>query len=163
MLGGECDRGDRKFRVVEDTWLGVAGMAVPDWTLTAGFFFIFTAGLGAVVGLDSGFVGLAIFLVAVSLGCLGPFVTGYRKGFCFVSEVLVPLTTASRTSCIRSSPRSLSAELLARCVFYLAGWPVSVLFWPCLWSCYAGAALASFHLVQPRYFVFWLTHHRSTG
>jgi hypothetical protein len=34
------------------------------------------AGLGTAVGLGSGFPGLAVFLVAVTLGCMGDFVTG---------------------------------------------------------------------------------------
>ena len=52
------------------------GLATVVLTLMAGFFFGFTvAGLGAAVGLDSSFVGLAVFLVAVTSYCLGASVT----------------------------------------------------------------------------------------
>jgi hypothetical protein len=42
-----------------------------------GFFLCFPAAdLGAAVDLGSGFLGLAVFLVSVTLGCSGAFVTG---------------------------------------------------------------------------------------
>ena len=46
-------------------------------TLVAALFLGLTeAGLGAVVDLGSFFLGLDVFLVAVTLGCLGASVTG---------------------------------------------------------------------------------------
>jgi hypothetical protein len=59
------------------TTSGVLGLAVAVFTLAAAFFFDFpAAGLVTTVDLDSGFLGLAVFLVAVTLGCLGTSVTG---------------------------------------------------------------------------------------
>jgi hypothetical protein len=53
------------------------GLGAVVLTLTVGFFLGFpVAGLRATVGLGSGFLGLAVFLVAVTLGCLGASVTG---------------------------------------------------------------------------------------
>jgi hypothetical protein len=52
-------------------------LAAAVFTLVAAFFFDFpAAGLVAAVDLGSGFLGPAIFLVAVTLGCLGTSVTG---------------------------------------------------------------------------------------
>jgi hypothetical protein len=53
------------------------GLAATVLTLVAAFFFGFqAASLVAAVDLGLGFLGLAIFLVAVTLGCLGMSVTG---------------------------------------------------------------------------------------
>ena len=52
-------------------------MAAAVLTLVAAFFFDFpAAGLVAAVDLGSGFLGLAVFLVAVTLACSGASVTG---------------------------------------------------------------------------------------
>jgi len=57
--------------------LGVVGLAATVLTLAAAFFLGFpVAGLGAAVGLGSGFSGLAVFLVVVTLGSSGASVTG---------------------------------------------------------------------------------------
>jgi uncharacterized membrane protein YeaQ/YmgE (transglycosylase-associated protein family) len=59
------------------TTLGVVGLAATVLTLAAAFFFDFPAAdLGAAVDVCSGFLGLAVFLVAATLGCSGAFVTG---------------------------------------------------------------------------------------
>jgi hypothetical protein len=56
---------------------GVVGLPAAVLTLVAAFFVDFpAAGLGAAVDVVSGFLGLAVFLVAVTLGCLGASVTG---------------------------------------------------------------------------------------
>jgi hypothetical protein len=61
---------------VGTTSLGVEGLAAVDWALAAAFFLGFTAaGLGSAVALDSGFLGLAVLLVAVTVGFLGATVT----------------------------------------------------------------------------------------
>jgi hypothetical protein len=53
------------------------GLATVVFTLAAAFFFDFSAaGLVAAVYLGSGFLGPAVFLVAITLGCLGTSVTG---------------------------------------------------------------------------------------
>jgi hypothetical protein len=55
----------------------VVGLAAVVLTLGVVFFLGFpAAGLGAVVDFGSGFLGLAVFLVAVTLGCLGDSLTG---------------------------------------------------------------------------------------
>ena len=52
--------------------MGVVLLADPVSTIATAFVLGFAAtGLGAAAGLGSGFLGLAVFLVAVSLGCLG--------------------------------------------------------------------------------------------
>jgi hypothetical protein len=57
------------------TTLGVVGLAATVLTLAVPFFFDFpSTDLGAAVDVGSGFLGLAVFLVA--LGCSGAFVTG---------------------------------------------------------------------------------------
>jgi hypothetical protein len=57
--------------------LGVVGLSVTVLTLATAFCLGFTvAVLGAAVGLGSGFFGLAVILLAVTLGCLGVTVTG---------------------------------------------------------------------------------------
>jgi hypothetical protein len=62
---------------VGTTSLGVVGLAATDWALAAAFFLGFTAaGLGSAAALDSGFLGLAVFLVVVTVGFLGTTVTG---------------------------------------------------------------------------------------
>jgi hypothetical protein len=68
-------------RKVEDwvgtTSSGVVGLAVAVLTLAAVFFFVFkAAGLVAAVNFGLGFLGPAVFLVAVILGCEGASVTG---------------------------------------------------------------------------------------
>ena len=61
--------GDHKF--------GVVGLAAAILTFAAAFFLGFPAtGLGATVDLGSGFLGLAVILVDVTLGCLGASVAG---------------------------------------------------------------------------------------
>jgi hypothetical protein len=53
------------------------GLEAAVLTLTVSFFFDFPAAdLGAAGHLLSGYLGLAVFLVAVTLGCLGSSVTG---------------------------------------------------------------------------------------
>jgi hypothetical protein len=62
---------------VETTISGVVGLAATVLKLAAAFLFDFPAAdLGAAVDLGSGFLGLAVFLVAVTLGCSGDSVTG---------------------------------------------------------------------------------------
>jgi hypothetical protein len=62
---------------VGTTWSGGVGLAVAVLTLAAAFFFIFpAAGLVAAVGFGLGFIGPAVFLVAVTLGCEDASVTG---------------------------------------------------------------------------------------
>jgi hypothetical protein len=62
---------------VGTTKSGVFGLAAAVLTLLAAFFFDFpAAGLVAAVELASGFLGPAVFLVAVTLGCLDNSVTG---------------------------------------------------------------------------------------
>jgi hypothetical protein len=57
--------------------VGVVGLTAAVLTIAAAFFFGFpAAGLGPAVDLVSGFLGLAVFLVAVTLGCSGASVTG---------------------------------------------------------------------------------------
>jgi hypothetical protein len=53
------------------------GLAAALFTLAAAFFFDFPAtGLVDAVDLDSGFLGPAVFLATVTLGCLGTSLTG---------------------------------------------------------------------------------------
>jgi len=62
---------------VGTTRSGVAGLAAVVFTITAAFFYDFpAAGLIAAVDLGSSFLGPAVILVAVTLGCLGTSVTG---------------------------------------------------------------------------------------
>lgn len=57
--------------------LVVEGLSATVLTLVATFFLGFTVtALGTAVGLGSGFLGLAVFLVEVSFGCMGASVTG---------------------------------------------------------------------------------------
>ena len=69
------------------TSFGVVGLASAVLTLAAGFFLGFpVAGLGAAVGLGSSFSGLAVLLLAVTLDCSGPTVTGSGEGFGLEAE-----------------------------------------------------------------------------
>jgi hypothetical protein len=75
---------------VGTTRSGVVGFEAAVLTLAASFFLDFQgAGLVVAVDLGLGFLGLAVFLVAVTLGCLDAPVTG-REGF--GGGVLVALT-----------------------------------------------------------------------
>jgi hypothetical protein len=59
------------------TRLFAVGLAAAIFTLVAAVFLDLTvATLGAAVVLGSDFLGLAVFLVAVTFGCLGACVTG---------------------------------------------------------------------------------------
>jgi hypothetical protein len=59
------------------TSFGVVCLAFADWTLAAAFFLGFiAASLGSAAGLDSGFLGLTVFLVALTVGFLCATVTG---------------------------------------------------------------------------------------
>ena len=61
---------------------GVVRLAAAVFTLAAAFFFDFpAAGLFAAVDLGSGFLGRAVFLVAVILGCLDTSVNDWVVGF----------------------------------------------------------------------------------
>ena len=73
---------------------GGVGLAAAVLTLAAAFFLgIPAAGLGCAVDLGSGFLGLVVFLVAVTLGCSGVSVTGWAEGFGIGAGVVVALTT----------------------------------------------------------------------
>ena len=64
-------------RLGGDTRSGVVVLAAAILTLMAAFFFVFTAaGLVAAVHFALGFLGPAVFLVAVTLGCEGSSVNG---------------------------------------------------------------------------------------
>jgi hypothetical protein len=59
------------------TRLGVEGLAAVVLTLAAAFLLALpVARLGAAVRLGSGFLGLTVSLVAVTIGCTGASVTG---------------------------------------------------------------------------------------
>jgi hypothetical protein len=59
------------------TSLGVEGLAAAVFTLVAAFLLALpVARLGAAVGLGSGFLGLAVSLVAVTIGWTGSSVSG---------------------------------------------------------------------------------------
>jgi hypothetical protein len=107
--------------------------------------------LGAADVLGSAFSGFAFFIVVVTGGSLGAFVTvwGFRLG---VGEGVLALTTRPpRPTWLHPSPKSLcSAEGSTRLAFGAAGWLVAT-----VWRLRAGvrfgrAALASFHFTQPR-------------
>jgi hypothetical protein len=67
---------------VGTTSSGVVGLSAVVLTLAAVFFFGFpAAGLGPAVDLGSGFLGLAVFLAAVTFACSGASVTGWGEGF----------------------------------------------------------------------------------
>jgi hypothetical protein len=64
-------------RLGGDYQFGFVGLAAAVLTLAAAFFFDFpAAGLGPAEDLGSGFLGLAVFLVAVTLGCSGTSMIG---------------------------------------------------------------------------------------
>jgi hypothetical protein len=57
---------------VGTTSLGVERLAPEGWALVAAFFLGFTAaGLESAAALDSSFLGLAVLLVAITVGFLG--------------------------------------------------------------------------------------------
>jgi hypothetical protein len=58
------------------TWYGFVCLAAVVLTLAAAFLYFLTADLVAAVDLGSGFLGPDVFLVVVTLGCLGASVTG---------------------------------------------------------------------------------------
>ena len=63
------------------TSLGVVGLAAAVSAIVTAFFLGFAAaGLGAAAVLGSGFLGLAVLLVAVTLGCLGASMSGWGEG-----------------------------------------------------------------------------------
>ena len=134
---------------VGTTRLGVVGVAAAVLTLAAAFFLDFPeARLGAAVDLSSGFWGLAVSLVAVSIGFSGASVTGWGGGLgCgLVGGFVVALTTW-----FHPSARSIySAVGPARWALGAAGWPVATLFRLHSGACFARAALASFHFTQQR-------------
>ena len=69
-------------------------MAAAGLTLAAAFFFAFpAAGLVAAAEFGFGFLGPAVFLVAVTLGCEGASVTGLGVGYGFGVGVVVALKT----------------------------------------------------------------------
>ena len=73
---------------------GDVSLAVAILTVVAAFFLVFpAAGLECAVGLGLGFLGLAVFLVAVTLGCSGASMTGWGEGFGIGVRVMVALTT----------------------------------------------------------------------
>jgi hypothetical protein len=81
---------------VRTTSSGVVGLAATVLTLAAASFFDFpVADLGAAVDLVSGFLGLAVFLVAATLGCSGAFVPG-GEGF-GIGDVVALTTRPPRT------------------------------------------------------------------
>jgi hypothetical protein len=63
---------------VGTTRLGFVGLAAVFSSLAAVYFFLGfpVSGLGVGLELVSGFVGLAVFLLAVNLECLSAYVTG---------------------------------------------------------------------------------------
>ena len=74
--------------------------------VTAFFLGFAAAGLGAAAVLGSGFLGLAVLLVVVSLGCLGASVIGWGEGIGSGVGLAKALTTW-----LHPSPRFLcSAE-----------------------------------------------------
>ena len=73
---------------------GVEGLAAAVLSIAAAFFFVFTAaGLVAAGDFGLGFLGPAVFLVVVTLGCEGASVTGLGVGLGFGVGVVVALTT----------------------------------------------------------------------
>jgi len=76
MLGWRSVRGDSRCPRVGRWKFGFFSASV--LTLAAAFFFGFpAAGLVAAVDFGLGFLGPAVFLVAVTLGCMGASVTGW--------------------------------------------------------------------------------------
>jgi hypothetical protein len=79
------------------------------------FFFDFPAGdLEADDHLGSGFLGLAVFPVEFSIGCLGSSMTDLGEGFPFVVIVIVTLTTHQHRASDSAPRASLSAPQKAR-------------------------------------------------
>jgi hypothetical protein len=67
---------------VGTTSFGFVRLAAAVSTIATVFFLGFAAaGLGAAAGLVWGFLGLAVFLVAVTLGCFSASVPGLGEGF----------------------------------------------------------------------------------
>jgi hypothetical protein len=88
MLEVESDRGCERFPrpsggiLCGDHQVQFVGLSATVLTHAAAFFFIFSeAGLVAAVDLSLGFLGPAVFLVTITLGCLGASVTGCEEGF----------------------------------------------------------------------------------
>jgi hypothetical protein len=62
---------------VRTTRSGVVGLVTAVFTLAVAFFKGYrAAGLGPAADLVSGFLGMAVFLVEVNIGCSGASVTG---------------------------------------------------------------------------------------
>lgn len=81
---------------VGTTKLGIVDLVVAVLTLMAAFFLNFpVAGTGAAVVLGSGFSGLAVLLLVVTVGCSGTSITllGVGFGFGLVGGVVVAFTT----------------------------------------------------------------------
>ena len=79
---------------VGTTRSGAVGLAAAVLILAAAFFFVFpAASLVAALDLGLGFLGPAVFLVAVTSGCVSASVTGSGEGF--GGGVLVALTTSA--------------------------------------------------------------------
>jgi hypothetical protein len=105
------------------------------------------AALAAAAGLGAGFLGLAVFLVAVTFGCSGASVTGW--GFGMVVGVVALTTRPPRTTWLHPSPRSIwSAEGPACVVFEAAGLLAAVFLLPRTCARFALAAFACFHFIQ---------------
>ena len=81
-MGRRSSRSEISSIVELEDWVGttssgVEGLAAAVLTLAAAFFFVFpAAGLVAAEDFGLGFLALAVFLVAVTLGCEGASVTG---------------------------------------------------------------------------------------
>jgi len=136
---------------VGTTSSGVVGLAATVFTLASAFLSVFlAAGLVAAADFGLGFLGPAVFLVAVTLGCEGAYVTGLGVGLGFGVEVVVALTTGPpRTTWFQPSPKSVcSAECPARWALGAADWLVAAFLWT-PGARFARAAFASFHLIQP--------------
>ena len=124
----------------------VVGLLAMVLILAATFFFGFTVtSLGAAVGLGLGFLGLAVFLVTVTVSCLGASVTGWGVGFGDVvvlktppSNDMAPLLAQIHLLGRGSSPLSVQSSRMAH------GGALSAT-QGCL---FARAAFAYFHLVQ---------------
>ena len=118
-------------------------------SFAAAFFFVFPAA-GLVAAAYFGFLGPAVFLVAVTSGCEGASVTGWGVGLGFGVGVVVALTTPPpRTTWFQPSPKSVcSAEGPARWTLGAADWLLAALFRTPSGAHFARAALA-LHLIQP--------------
>ena len=147
MLGWGGDR-DKKFLRVGRWNFGWGSLVRVLWvrrprlTLSAASVMDFpAAGLVAAVDLRSGFLGLVVFLVKVTLGCLRASVTGGEGlGSGFGGGVVVTLTRPlGRDSTLRPARRAFGA----------AGSPVAALFRTRFGASFAKAALVFFPLIQP--------------